>query len=318
MIGGFFLAVLIYPGILVACLAALVLTWVREYTAAGTGGHVSATSPLALLTDTSTLLRSDSAERRHISGTALALVTGVVALAPLVALVLLPVPGNPLVRAVGLTGDLTAEGALLVCGPLARLLVGWASPRAESRAAADRGARLFAGAALPFVLALTVSAQALDTLVLDVRPTPPANAIAVVVRVLAAATFLCVLPVLVRVAPLRDASDEGETPDELAGQSGEILAGFRVGSAIQLVAVLAFFLAEFVRPAVPAFSSGGATVAMWIIGLPVLAAALGFWEGKRGFRLRAEERPPVSWWMGIPTLLGLAALVAVAWATRGA
>ena len=77
----------------------------------------------------------------------------------LLALIFLPLPGNPLINAVGLQGDIIAASAFLLALPLARLFVGWVAPSPLTRLATDRSARLLAGAALPMALAVTAAAQ---------------------------------------------------------------------------------------------------------------------------------------------------------------
>ena len=57
-------------------------------------------------------------------------------------------------------------------------------------------------------------------------------------------------------------------------------------------------------------------VALVVVAI-LVAVGLGVWEGRFGRRPEGSDRPPLSWWVGAPTLLALAALVAAAWATRG-
>ncbi len=60
---------------------------------------------------------------------------------------------------------------------------------------------------------------------------------------------------------------------------------------------------------------------IWVLGLLLVALGIGAWQGWQARQPRAEsetERPPLTWWLGVPVLLALAALVAAAWATRGA
>src|SRR5579872_2730386 len=111
----FLIAVLIYPGALAAVVAALVLGWARGAARGAVAGERAGNgngNPLATLGEWRSGLRSGAV----VPGVREALLTGggaIAVLAPLLALVLLPVPGNPLVAAIGLTGDLAAEAALL-------------------------------------------------------------------------------------------------------------------------------------------------------------------------------------------------------------
>jgi hypothetical protein len=93
----------------------------------------------------------------------------------------------------------------------------------------------------------------------------------------------------------------------------------RVGEAVQLVAVAAFFVAAFVLPLFSQFTAPLVHGLLWIVGLLVVAAGIGLWQGYVASRNRPEsevERPPLTWWLGMPVLLALAALVAAAWAAR--
>lgn len=340
----FLIAVLIYPGALAAVAAALVLGWARGAARGAVVGERAGTgngNPLVVLGEWRSGLRGGGV----VPGVRETLLTGattIAVLAPLLALVLLPVPGNPLVAAIGLTGDLAAEAALLLVVPAMRLVVGWAVPSPVTRAAADRSVRLLAGAVLPLVLAVTVAAYQLDTLGLAGTPKTAPNWVGVAARVLAALTFVAVLPVLARttsvgartndVADTYDADDTDDVPeaseanstsapaDELGELAGRDLASFRLAEALQLVAAAAFFVAAFVLPIVPGISKGVWYGVLWVAGVLLTAVGLGVWEGfvaKRPATMEGTERPPLTWWLGWPLLIALVALVAASWAVRG-
>ncbi len=313
---GFVIAVLVYPGLLAAALAAVALGWARQ-SVRGAVSRDGAGSPLTALRE----LRADFGREATAAGVlpwALTLASLAAILAPLLALVLLPVPGNPLAQALGMTGDLAVEAGLLVGLPLARLFVGWATPSPYTRLAADRGARLLAGAVLPLALAVTVTAEQLGTLGLAGVPAAPTGNIAVVARIFAALALALVLPALVRAVALRAGVGDVDLPGgELAEVSGRDLALFRIGEALQLVAAAAFFTAAFLLPIFARVNATGRAI-VWVAGIVVTCAALGAWEGYAGNRPEGEERAPLSWWLGFPLLLALVALVAAAWAQRGA
>lgn len=315
---GFVIAVLVYPGVLVAALVAVALGWARQTVRVALSGG-ERTGPVETLRD----LRDDFNREATAAGVlpaALTLASAAAIVAPLLALILLPVPGNPLAQTLGLTGDLVLEAALLLGLPMARLFVGWAIPSPYTRLAADRGARLLAGAVLPLALAVTVAAEQLGTLGLAGAPAVPANTVAVVARVFAALAMVLVLPALARAVALRagTGSEDADLPGgELAEVSGRDLAFFRIGEAFQLVAVAAFFTAAFVLPIFARLNATGRNV-IWVAGIIVTCAGVGAWEGFAGNRPEGEERPPLSWWLGFPLLLALVALVAAAWAQRGA
>jgi formate hydrogenlyase subunit 4 len=182
---------------------------------------------------------------------------------------------------------------------------------------------LLAGAALPVGLAVAAIAEQQATLRLDTTPLGQALPwISLLARVLAALAFACALPVLARGAtPRRGETDESETlADELGELSGRDVVALRVAEALQLVAVAAFFVVAFLLPIFAQVSAPLGIGVIWVLGLLLVALGIGLWQGWRTSQGTVEsetERPPLTWWLGIPVLLALAALVAAAWATRG-
>lgn len=314
----FVLGVLVYPGLVVALIAAWVLGWIRESArGALNGGEVA--GPMRAIGELRSAFERESIVPEGAQPAVLTVATTAAVLFPLLALVLLPVPGNPLVSALGLAGDLAAEGALLLGLPLTRLFLGWAIPSPYARLAADRGVRLLAGAALPMALALSANAQQFGHLsLLRAKAAPAPTWLAVLAYVLAAAAFACVLPALARVTALRQ--DDGAL-DQIAGEltelSGRDLVYMRLAEAVQLVAVAAFFIAAFILPLLPNVRTGVGLGLLWIGGIVVVAAGIGAWEGTRERAASERQRSPLDWWSSWPLLLALAALVAAAWATRG-
>jgi formate hydrogenlyase subunit 4 len=316
---GVLLAILVYPGVLVALLVAWALTWVRTSVFAAARGR-PLSDPLALPSAVRTSFDKEAIVPAGVSAPAITTAAIVAVVGPLLALIFLPLLGNPLVGAVGLQGDLVAEGALLLALPLARLFVGWVAPSPYTRLAADRSARLLAGAVLPMALALTAAAQIFVSLRLDtVTTTTTVPFVATVARLLAAAAFACALPVLARVTTLAQVDQDAPLPSsELGEVSGRNLAAFRVGEAVQLVAVAVVFVAVFVMPLAAGVTGAVARYAIWALAILAVAVGVGLWDAFRHQGPEHAERPPVTWWLGVPVLLALAALVAAAWAGRGA
>jgi formate hydrogenlyase subunit 4 len=316
---GVLLAILVYPGVLVALLVAWALTWVRTSVFAAARGR-PLSDPLALPSAVRTSFDKEAIVPAGVSAPAITVAAIVAVVGPLLALIFLPLPGNPLVGAIGLQGDLVAEGALLLALPLARLFVGWVAPSPYTRLAADRGARLLAGAVLPMALALTAAAQIFISLRLDtVTTTATVPLVATIARLLAAAAFACALPVLARVATFAQVDQDAPLPSsELGEVSGRNLAAFRVGEAVQLVAVAVVFVAVFVMPLAASVTGAVARYAIWALAILAVAVGVGLWDAFRHQGPERAERPPVTWWLGVPVLLALAALVAAAWAGRGA
>jgi NADH-quinone oxidoreductase subunit H len=313
-------AIALYPGVIASLAAAWVLAWTREAARAALGSG-QRPGPLRALSELRSLFGRDPLQPEGVYAPALALAAAVALAMPLVALVLLPVPGNPLVRALGLTGDLAVGGGLLLGLPFMRLLVGWVVPSPYARLAADRGARLLAGCALPMMLALIAMAQQVGTFQLtgaDATSRTSLPLVALAARVLAAAAFACCLPVLARATALREGDQEIDiVAGELSELNGRELAIFRVAEAVQLVAVAGFFVAAFILPVLVTFPASQRFI-VWIVVLLVTAAGIGAWEGTRGGQASAStEKPPLSWWFGLPLVLSLFALVLAAWAARG-
>ena len=328
---GAILAVLIYPGLVVAVIAAVTLLWAREAVAASVQ-RMPAASPMRFVESlVETGQRPGVVSRGNISG-AITVALAVAFVSPILALIFLPVPGNPLIGnnvlnepvsgsglvTNGLTGDLLVVAAFLFGQPLARLFLGWVSPTAATRLAADRGARLLAGAAVAVILATTAMSQQLQGLRLDtVLKSSATDAIAQISRVLAAGACACALPVLARRTSMRRA-EEGSTflYDEAAELSGRDLMLFRLSEALQMFAVSVFFGMVFIVPIFAHWIKGSGYLI--VLGVVALATALGLglWDFFGTPPTESEDRPPLSWWLGVPVLLALAALVAASWAAR--
>jgi formate hydrogenlyase subunit 4 len=315
---GALLAILVYPGLLVALLAAWALTWVRASTFAAAQGR-PLSHPLAFPDAVRTSFDKEAIVPAGVFIPAITAAALVATVFPLLALIFLPLPGNPLVSAIGLQGDIIAAGAFLLAAPLARLFVGWVSPSPYTRLAADRSARLLAGAVLPAVLALTATAQTFVSLRLDTITTPASvPTIILLTRALAAAAFACALPVLARATTRPQVEQDTPLPSSELGEiSGRHLAIFRVAEALQLVAVAAVFVSVFIIPLASGVTSTGVRYLIWALAVIAVAVGVALWDALHHQAIERTERPPVTWWLGVPVLLALAALVAAAWAGRG-
>jgi formate hydrogenlyase subunit 4 len=317
---GFVVALLLYPGIVAGVAAAWILTLARDGTRAafGTGARPRIFGAFA---ETRALFARDTVAPAGLLPLVAVLIPVLAVAMPLVALIGLPVPGNPLVNTVGLGGDLALEGGLLLAVPFLRLLLGWATPSAYTRQAADRSAHVLAGALPPLTLAIATIAQQVNGLQIglgDQTSNSPLTNVAILARLLAAVAFACCLPVLARATAVREGEDSPAlVGNELTEASGRDLALFRVAEALQLVAVVAFFAAAFVLP-VLATAPAGVRTAAWIVAPLLTAAGIGAWEALRGTQANPKgDQPPMSWWFGLPLLAALFALVAASFAARG-
>lgn len=314
----FILAALVYPGAVVALLAAWALGWARDAARELTRG---ARAP-RFFTSVAAIRGMFSRQTLVPEGVhpfALSIGVTLMVAAPFAALVSLPLPGNPLTQAVGLRGDLIAEAGLLLGLPLGRLLIGWATPSPYTRLAADRNARLFAGAIAPLILGLTAVAQARGQLTLfDATARAGDPTFTTLTLLVAGIAFLIALPALAAGSPMRLGAGSSEA---LAGEatelSGHDLAFYLIGEALQLVACAALFVLVIVAPLVATVQPVWARGVIEILAAIAVAAGLGFWEGWSGRPAVEADRPPLSWWAGVPVLTALIALVLAAWATRG-
>ncbi|HEX6122914.1 MAG TPA: NADH-quinone oxidoreductase subunit H, partial [Ktedonobacterales bacterium] len=296
----FAVGVLIYPGVLVALLAAWALAWVRESArGALSGGAVS--NPLRSLAELRTTYERESIIPEGAQPAVLAFASTAAIIVPVLALILLPIPGNPLTSVLGLTGDLAVEGALLLALPLLRLLLGWAVPSPYTRLAADRGVRLMAGVALPMALALAANAQQFSNLALvqSKETSGSSNVLSMVAFVLAAAAFVYIIPALARLTPLQQ--DEGEldvVAGELSELSGRDLAFFRLGEWVQLVAVAGLFVAVFLQPIFAGVRTGTGEAILWIAGILLTTLGIGVADAFRSRGLTQRTDSPLDWWSG--------------------
>jgi NADH-quinone oxidoreductase subunit H len=314
----FVLAVLVYPGVFIASLVAWGLTWGRESVRAVVSQE-AISSPMRDVSEIRANLVRDILQAEGIYPWLSIVAACAAMILPLISLILLPVPGNPLVQAIGLKGDVIVGAGLLLGVPTLRLLVAWATPSPYTRLAADRGVRLLAGVVLTMALAITATTE--QGAVLTLSPTPTKSSLPLwwlVTHVLATLAFIFVLPPLARaVATPRNASQELElVSGELTEVNGRDLACFRIAEAVQLVAVSAYFTTVFVLPLFPtAFGHGRDLV--WFAVVILTALGIGAWEGIAGSLPANSERPPLNWWLGLPVLIALFSLVTAAIALRG-
>ena len=249
---------------------------------------------------------------------AITVTTLVAVVCPLLALIFLPLPGNPMVSAVGLQGDIIAAGAS--CSPCRWRASSLAGSRLHPiRASQPTGTPGCWLAQLSAALALTAIAQTFVSLRLDTITTPASvPMIILITRALAAAAFACALPVLARATTLQQVEYDTPLPSSELGEiSGRHLALFRVGEALQLVAVAAVFVSVFIMPLVSGVTNTGLRYLIWALAIIAVAVGVALWDALRRQAIERAERPPVTWWLGIPVRLALAQLVAAAWAGRG-
>jgi NADH-quinone oxidoreductase subunit H len=332
----FVLAVLIYPGVFIAGIAAWALTWGRESIQAAVARD-PIPGPLRDIGEIRSSMARDVSQPEGLYPHLTTIAACVAIILPLISLIAMPIPGNPLVQAIGLTGDVISGAALLLAVPALRLLVAWATPSPYTRLAADRGVRLLAGVVLTMALAITATTEQGSTLGLFAAPTKSTPSLGLLIthifapnrgsleplwwlvtHILAALAFLFVMPPLARfAATFHQRHQELDTiSGELTELNGRDLACFRIAEGLQLVAVSAYFATVFI---LPIFSSafGHGRDLLWAAAVILTALGIGAWDGISGNMPASSERPPLNWWLGLPVLLALLSLVTAAVALRG-
>lgn len=312
------LAVLVYPGLLVAGVAAWLFIWMRD-SARGAVGGMPISAPGRVLGEVRGAFSRETITPHGVPSWVVSGLTSAMFIAPLLALILLPLPGNPLASALGWQGDLALESSLIVGVPAARMVLAWAIPASATRLAGDRAARQLVGVAAPMVFALASSAQLNQNLFANHTPATAApSAVIVLALIFAAAAFAGVAPALSRsTAVERDAEFPDLGAGALSETSGRDYALARLGEYLQLAAVAAVFVTVFLQPFFRIAPVGVGRGILWVVALILTVVGLGVWEGLRSRFDTAREHAVLAWWSGWPLMFSLAALVATAWALRG-
>lgn len=313
------IALLVYPGVIFALLAAGIFGWVRGAARALAVGW-EGSAPLIAPREFGRRLRQGSNVPEGVYAPALQVLPIFAAVAPLLVLVLLPLPGNVAVGK-GYSLDIAAAGALLLGMPLARTALGWIIPSPYTRIAAMRSLRRLLGYLVPMSLALAVVAILSGSLQVSIIAsgampfTIHQPVYATAARIVAGLAYAISLPALVRLTPLREGQGSLDlVGSELTELSGRELLVMRVAEWLQLVAALALGIALFV---LPFFHTD---LARGLIGLGialVVTALLGLWEGI-GTRMlwRDEIAPPYTVWISTPSLVGIFAVLLLIFAQR--
>ncbi len=308
------IALIVYPGILFALVAALLLGWVRGTARALTAGWSGLMPPLSF--------RQISRRRRQAStlpeGAVAPVIQALPVIAlvcPIVALAFVPLPGNAGLAKSDVTLDVVALSALLLGMPVARIALGLAIPSPYTRMAATRSARQLAGYALPLSMAVAAGAALSGHLTIAAISNQATTGTLSVglsdaARVVAGITFLICAPALARLSSLREGQGASElAAGELTELSGRELLTMRLAEYVQLVAVIFVGIALFV---LPFWTTNGARGLAAVIVALLAAAVIGAWEGYAP-RLRGrEDYPlPISIWLGTPSLIAIVSILAL-------
>lgn len=246
------ITVLLYPGGLFALLAGWALLWLAGQTGARWRGtpRTRLTQPahdfFKLLSKTTSLPAGSEA--------ALRLIPLLTVAAPLLVLVLLPLPGNLAADSVTTSGSLLAVLFLLLLPLLAPIFLGSLLASPYARIAAQRAVRRFgviAGLLLLSTLALAAQRGSLSLALLTVQQPHP-QAASIILDALAGLIFLLCLPALM---PLASWSGFQGSPELIAGPftdlTGADLALLQLGAALQRVAAGSLLASLFILPYVP-------------------------------------------------------------------
>jgi formate hydrogenlyase subunit 4 len=282
LVVGYALSLLLYPGGLFALIAGWLLFWLREALAAQRRGEPMPRL-LQPVQDIFKLFNKSASFPAHSEAPARA-VPRLLALAPLVALVLLPVPGNSAFSTAVTTGDLLAVTLLLLLPALMPFVLGHLIHSPLAQIAAERATRrafLLIGGVLLSTLAVAAQRGSLDLSVLVAQQSHP-TAASVTLAVLAGLLFYACLPALLARQPWgwfqRDLQVIAGLFTDLAGAD---LALLQLGALGQQVAVISLPAVLYILPFVP---GGEAThLAVYLATLVVGAALTGLARGSRRY-----------------------------------
>jgi formate hydrogenlyase subunit 4 len=282
----YLVSLLLYPGGLFLLVMGWLLCWLRDGLLAWRRGE-PAPRLLQGAQDVLKLFGKSASFPSH-SALLARVVPGLMTLAPWLALVLTPVPGNLAFRAPVTTGDLLAVVLLLVLPMLAPVLLGYLihSPNAQIAAqrATHRTLALLAGM-LGSTLAVAAARGSLDLGVLaayQAHPTPLGD----VVDVLAGLLFCACLPALLGQRPWgwfqRDLELLAGPFTDLAGSD---LALVQLGVLGQQVAASSVLAVLYIVPFVP-----GGVVVQVLVYLAVLLGSAALAGLARGAALYSFAR----------------------------
>jgi formate hydrogenlyase subunit 4 len=279
---GYAISLLLYPGGLFALIAGWLVLWLRDAVLARRRG-VGSPRLLQPVQDIFKLFGKSASfpAQSELPARAVPLL---VALTPLVALVLIPVPGNSAFKTATTTGNLLAVVFLLLLPALAPFLLGHLlrSPLARIAAArATRSAVLLAFGVLLSTLAVAAQRGSLDLSVLVAQQARLTTA-SVTLDVLAGLLFCICLPALLARQPWGwFRSDLELMAGPFTDLAGADLALLQLGALGQQVAALSLLAVLYILPFVP----GGlaAQLAAYLVTLLISAALVGLARGSRSY-----------------------------------
>jgi formate hydrogenlyase subunit 4 len=274
------ITLLLYPGGLFALLAGWILLWLAEQSGARWRGArgTRLTQPVQdffkLLNKTTSLpARTETGVR---------LIPLLAAVAPLLALVLVPLPGNLAADSSTTSGDLLAVLFLLLLPGLAPLFLGNLLASPYGRIAARRATRrvgVITGLLLLSTLAMAAQRGSLSLSLLTAQQAHP-GASSIILDVLAGLIFLFCLPALV---PQAAAGLFRGSLELIAGPftdlTGADLALMQLSAALQPLAAASLLASLFILPYIPDGPLAQAGVYLATLLLSSVCVGLISWKG---------------------------------------
>ncbi|HEY7347974.1 MAG TPA: NADH-quinone oxidoreductase subunit H [Ktedonobacterales bacterium] len=268
------ITILLYPGGMFALLAGWVLLWLAGSLSARWRG-IRGTSLLQPARDFFKLLNKTTSLPIG-AETGVRLIPLLAVVAPLLALVLLPLPGNLAADSSTTSGDLLAVLFLLLLPALAPVFLGNLLASPYGRVAAQRAVRRAALlAALLLLSALAIAAQR-GSLSLALLTTPQSHPSAanIILDALAGLIFLLCLPALI---PQPAWGIFQSSPELIAGPytdlTGADLALMQLSATLQQIAAASLLASLFILPYVPGGSL--AQVVVYLITLLLSSLVIG-------------------------------------------
>jgi NADH:ubiquinone oxidoreductase subunit H len=323
---------LLYPGIIFGLVAAVLFGWLRGMARSLAQGWRIVT-PAISVREITRRLRQTSTLPEGTHPIVIQALPILAVLCPLLALVFLPFPGNCGLGASSsscarqmssvYSGDVVVVASLLLVAPLVHIALGWSIQSPYTRLAATRSARRLMGYLVPLTLSIATLVGLSGAISLPdlaqhgFTDQVKTEWIARVALAIAGATYAMCIPGLARLTPVREGYGSLElVSGELTELSGRELLLMRLAESLQFAAVIAFGVAIFILP----YFHANAVLARILIGLAsaiVVAAGVGAWEGiSPRFRSIEDPSEPLSVIFGVPTFVGIFALLGLVAAVR--
>lgn len=306
----------VFPGILFAFIATVIVAWLRGTARAASNGWAGA-APVYSFRQVMRLFQQDSVVPDGVQPVVIQALPIVALTAALLSIALLPLPANRGLGTATYGVDIATIGILLLIVPIVRIAIGLAIPSPFTRMAAIRSTRRLTGYLVPLALSLgTIAVIYGSTSVVSIAqhllnsPLHFNDRVASLTSIIAGLAYFACLPELARLSSLHEGAGNLElVGSELTEISGRELFVMRAAEMMQSVAAIGFGITLFVMPF---FTNDIARGLVAFVSLCVAALLLGWWEGLAPFlRTSEDDSAPIAIWVSVPTFLGVLAILGI-------